>query len=376
MKNLPDTVKEYLSALEPKFSIEELEKFARKDESINSKKLYKLIQEFTSEYEPVFHDEYESKWILFVPTKNDGKTISILITIFFNYHKEYCITVDDLKTSYSQAIFITNEEDNPTSEELKHLFDEIESFMQTMKKYGESVIIQTYPYKWRTGRIKRKFITEPEKLLPPEKGKEIVDAYNKHEKKMGELKEISVNDYLNTAFICYTKGFGDKVKERLSYFNRTEDEITPELIHELWADQRHGGMLFIEDLDSKEAFMEWFQSRKWEGAHPFEIVYSAGVHGITLYPPKEKEPFYRMGVADMFYNNVYLKMVMGLIENKIPFKSHGIEDNVAYATGDAYIKVNYSSLREETLQYSDTEEQRKQYFQYIEWDKLPISKPK
>ncbi len=376
MKKLPDTINEYLTALEPGFSIEELEKIARKEETIKSKKFYALLHNCMAKYEPVFHDKYESKWMVFVPAKKDGDIISILITIYLNYEKEYHITVTDLKSSFSHAIFITNEEENPVPDELKKLVDEISNFMDTIKKYGEDLIIQTFPYKWRSGQIQRKYIAADKKLISPEEGEKIVDAYNKHEKEMGELKEISVNDYLNTAFICYTKGFGDEIKERLSYFNRTEDEITPELLHQVWADNRHGGMLFIKDHNSKEAFMEWLRSRKWEGAHPFEIVYSASIHGITLYPPNDKESFYRLGITDMYYNNVYLNMIMGLIENKIPFKAYGVEKNVKYATGEAYVQVNYSSMREETLQYNDTEEEREKYFQHIEWDALPISKPK
>ena len=91
--------------------------------------------------------------------------------------------------------------------------------------------------------------------------------YKAHKINKSEITEISLNDYLEVAAICYRAAFSNKIPEKL--IRTKTKEITPKFLHNCWADQRHGGM-----FDSKEKFMKWYKSRKWQGAHPFEIVYS------------------------------------------------------------------------------------------------------
>lgn len=88
-----------------------------------------------------------------------------------------------------------------------------------------------------------------------------------------------MNDYLETAAICYRAAFPEDI-EKLSQRMNVET-LSAERLHKCWADQRHGGMLFLEDPNSTQEYMDWYRSRTWEGAHPFEIVYSGNVHGIS-----------------------------------------------------------------------------------------------
>ncbi|MDM8523569.1 hypothetical protein QUF80_09385 [Desulfococcaceae bacterium HSG8] len=150
------------------------------------------------------------------------------------------------------------------------------------------------------------------------------------------------------------------------------EDLSAEQLHKMWADSRHGEMLFMEDPDSKKEYTDWYVSRKWKGAHPFEIVYSGNIHGITLYPPDEKKSWYRLSVTDPFYNNDFLKMVMAIIENNVPFETSGLEGITEYCRGESYTAVNTISMRDETFSYKDTEEEKEECFSHIEWNEIEM----
>ncbi|MCP4688749.1 MAG: hypothetical protein GY859_11910, partial [Desulfobacterales bacterium] len=119
-------------------------------------------------------------------------------------------------------------------------------------------------------------------------------------------------------------------------------------------------------------YMDWLLSREWEGAHPFEIVYSGNVHGITLYPPNKKEPLYRLSVIDPFYNAETIKMAAVFMEHEIPFTVHDLEALVNYCRGESFTDVNKFSMRGDMFQYEHTKEEEEEYFSHIEWEKLQI----
>lgn len=360
-----DKLKETFS---PRLTLQGLQKTARNHVEIESDAFYKSIEEITSRLKPSFKDEYESKWANFyLPVDRDGKLICTAVSIFFSYKKVYHVTFTDLSRYGGIAV---DKGDEETPGDYAEVFDEIRRFMPFVKEGGKDLVRVLHPYEWRTGRIKRKYTCDPSSLITREEGDALIAAYETHVEKNPSLTEISLNDYLKTAGVCYRAAFPDDIAD----FMRREriEEATDAWLHKRWADSRHGGMLFLKDPDSKKEYMDWLLSREWRGAHPFEIVYSGNIHGITLYPPDKKESVYRLNVVDPFYNGEMLKMVAALIEHDVPFKAHGLEELVNYCRGESHINVNKMSMRGDSFQYSDTEEDREEYFSHIEWDPIEI----
>lgn len=199
--------------------------------------------------------------------------------------------------------------------------------------------------------------------MSQEEREEIETAYKNHLEKKLTVSEISLQDYLNTASICY----------RAAYKKEIGIEMTPLDMHKRRADMRHGGMLHIENPESKKEYMEWLNSETWDGAHPFEIVYSSDRHGIILYPPDGRYSCYRLDVFDPFYKMDFVRMAAALVEHEIPFEAYGLEKALDYVSGEGYVDVN-SLMYADSFQYISSREYRKKYFPYIEWEKIEVVK--
>ena len=155
---------------------------------------------------------------------------------------------------------------------------------------------------------------------------QLLRQYDDHTRTQPRLVQISLNDWLNTAAVCYQ-----------AVYEKEIEGMTPEQMYERLADRRHGYMLeYITDRDSKEAFRKWLESRVWQGAHPFEIVYSALDHGIHLLPPIEEppeRPHYILRVTDMNYAPHFIKMVNALImRTNVSFVADDLEKIMAGLT--------------------------------------------
>lgn len=361
----------------PKIKFGDVQDIAENHVEVESDAFYELIEELTSKRTPSFKDDYESKWEYFyLPIARAGTLICTAVSLFLSYKKSYHVTFTDFSrfVGFSQYGGATvNKGTHEVPQDYALILDEISRFMPFVQEYGHALLEELYPYAWRSGRIKRKYICEPSSLISKAEGDKLLAAYQEHLEKNLTITEISLNDYLTTAAICYQAAFPEDIAVLLQ--RRDVTEVSPELLHERWADSRHGGMLVLEDPNSKKEYMDWYRSRQWEGAHPFEIVYSGNVHGISLYPPDEREPLYRIGVVDPFYNYALLKMVAALIENNVPFTTYKLEDIVEYCVGEAYIGVNTASLRYLPFRYSHTQEEQETYFSHIEWDKIQILEP-
>lgn len=355
----------------PKIKLGDLQKIARKDFKVESDAFYGQIEALISGQTPSFKDDYESKWAyFFLPLDDDGVCICTAVSVFLSYKKTYYVTFDNFSRSGGPEV-VKGPDEVP-----KHyvpILDEIHRFMPLVNEHGDSLVEALYPYKWRTGRIRRKFITDPSRLMSEEAGERLLSAYEKHLDKNLSVSEISLNDYLRTAEICYYAAFPKDIR-KLS--KQLEVETIPmKRLHKQWADGRHGGMLLLEDPDSKKEYMDWLLSREWQGAHPFEIVYSGNVHGISLDPPNEENHHYRISVIDPFYYQELLDMVAALIEKNVPFETFSLKEIVEYCKGEVYIDVNKFSMRGDFFTYRDSAEEREDYFSHIEWDQIQRVKP-
>lgn len=368
MHSFQEQINKIKDTFSSKIKFEHLQKIAEKNSDIESTAFYEMIEALTSQWKPSLKDDYESKWIPFyLPVEREGVLILTAVSIFLSYKKIYYVTFTDF-SRYGGASVDKGIDKIPKDYRL--IFEEISRFIPFIKDFKNKLIEELYPYYWRSGRIRRKYICDTTTLISKEKGENLLAAYKKHLKKNLSITEISLNDFLKTAAICYQAAFAKDIRSLLKQMKVTE--LSDELLYKRWADNRHGEMLFIKDPDSKKEYMDWYLSRRWEGAHPFEIVYSGNIHGISLYPPDEKEPFYRISIIDPFYNDDFLKMIKALIENNIPFKTFSLEGIVNYCRGESYIDVNTVSMRDETFSYRHTEEEKEKYFSYIEWDKIQM----
>ncbi|MCU0286615.1 MAG: hypothetical protein MUF15_09465 [Acidobacteria bacterium] len=239
------------------------------------------------------------------------------------------------------------------------VIDETIRFIPLIKEKGNQLIEQTFPYQWRQGKVQRKYVIRSSELISLDEKEKIKSAYRKHKEKKLAVSEISLNDYLNTAAICIRAAFPKDITPGMT----TRD------IARRRADMRHGGMLLLENPDSKKDFMEWYLSKKWSGAHPFEIVYSTP-HGILLYPPGKDYSAYRLSVYDPFYNKEFVKMASALIDHEIPFDAPGLEEALEYVAGEGFIGVN--TMDEDAFRYDASPEQQEKYFSHIQWDEIAV----
>jgi len=324
---------------------------------LNNDALYEKVKELTALAEPYFHDRWDTTWKFFyLPMKRNGRMICSPFLI--NLHRGKSYTISFYGFTNGLGYHAVEKGNDVVPDYYFQMLDETLRFIPLIKEYGDPLIERIFPFDWRTGLIKRKY-TNPGTLMSAEEAEKIKAAYQKHLDKKLKVTEISLNDYLNTAAICYHAAFESEIK-------RINKELPPKELIKYWADNRHGGMWFLEDPDSNEEYTGWLKSDEWNGAHPFEIVYSTP-HGIYLYPP-EADDFFRLSVADPYYNGEFVKMATALMEHNIPFETRGLDEALKYLTGDNDMEVNTGSMRNPTFKYETSKLNRKLFLPHIRWD--------
>ncbi len=247
---------------------------------------------------------------------------------------------------------------NPT----KHIeiIQDIKKFAEITRKNGLEFLEKIVPYSNRTGTILGKHARTP--LISEERKFELEEKYKKHQEKNLQSKSISLNNYLKTASICYKATYQKKVENK-----------TPIEMYKMFADFRHGGMLNVENWNSKKEYSSWLNSRVWEGCHPFEIIYSPRMQGIRLFPPgiNYEHYYYQLSVTDPVYTEDFLKIVEALIEEQITFQAPSLQNRLNYASGNTEFSVNRRGF-ESNLHYCDSKEEREKYFDKIVWDALQM----
>jgi hypothetical protein len=330
--------------------------------------LYEKAAELGAKAEPSFDDQWDTSWKFFyLPMKRKGRMICCPFSLNLHRGKTYTISFHGFTSGGYHGIEKGNDD---VPDHYFHFLDEAIRFIPFLKEHGNQLIERTLPYDWRTGAVKRKYTCPEHELMSIEEAEQIKAAYKKHLEKNLSVSEISLNDYLNTAAICYRAAFAEKIQRMTDELGK---ELTPRELIKRWADNRHGGMWFLEDPDSKKEYMDWFLSNKWDGAHPFEIVYSTP-HGIYLYPPEGKDAFFRLSIADPFYYGEFVRMASALTGHSVPFQASGLDEALEYLTGENDMEVNTGSFRNPTFRYTTSRENKKRYFRHIQWDELQVLK--
>ncbi len=320
------------------------------ERQIENDEIYELTKKLTDLAYPSYEDQYDKRWSYFyLPIKRRRKTIAIPIWIM-EYNNDFFITIQ------SFGNFCIKKGDKKTDKFYRNVIKETLRFVAIVKK-DEKILQTIIPYDIRTGKIKGRYVLD--KLLPISEKKIMSKIYDEHIEKKLQIKDISLNDYLNIAAICY----------KAAYQKETENLSNLEM-YKKWADGRDGEMLSIKDWDSKKEFFEWYNSGIYAGSHPFEIVFSWHDHGIHLYPPNDSSPYYTIRVTNYAYAWDFLKMVEAMIRMQIPFVSDDLDDVFNFLTGETYFTVNRRD--EHHFMYEPSKINKKNYFPYIEWDEIQI----
>ncbi len=345
-----------LSEFNPKLTYSEIEYLTGDRMSLQGKKIentsvYNLVRELTDQAFPSYEDRYDRKWFdFYLPLRRSGKMISLPFGIV-EYKKEFFIGfqgLGHLQVKRGRA---------KVEEEYQTLFKEALRFVPLIKKTKPKILEKTVPHDIRTGKILGKYIME--KLMPKKEGKKILPDYQRHLEKELKVVQISLNDYLETAAVCYQAAYEDKTKG-----------LSPPEMYKRWADGRDCGMLEIKDKKSKRAYAYWLKHKSHCGGHPFEIIFSWHEHGIHLYPSDTERPYYMLEVTNYAYAKDFIEMVNALIKQEIPFQAGGLEEVVNYLSGETYFRVNEFS--EHMFHYIPSQEYKRLYFRHIEWDELKV----
>jgi hypothetical protein len=194
------------------------------------------------------------------------------------------------------------------------------------------------------------------KLMPSGQSCRILSAYAAAQNL--SVSAISLDDYLDTAAVCYRSAF------------KRAKSLSPEQMYRRWADRRDAGMLSVKPRRSAAAFSEWLAHAS--GGHPFEIVFSWIEHGIHLYPPRKEALHYTLALTNYDFAGVFAAMVKALIKEEVAFRASGLEDVLRFLRGESYFRVNEHD--DNTFFYVPSMEHRRDYFPHIEWDglKLPV----
>jgi len=334
--------------LKPKISFPEIEYYLDKfhERLAENSRIYKIVKKLTDKAFPSHQDKFDKRWEYFyLPIRRSGRIIALPFSVM-EYKKEFFVSFHlfggmHIKRGGAEAEQIC-----------KSIFSEATKFAPVFKK-NEKLLEKLVPYDFRTGKIRGKYLME--NVLSKKQKENILNIYEKHPAKNMSVKEISLNDYLKTAAICYKAAFSAKAKK-----------LSPFEMYKKWADGRDNEMLSIKDGNSKKEFMEWLNTKAHAGGHPFEIVFSWRRHGIHLYPPSSSSPFYRLHVTNYAYASAFVKMAIELIKEKIPFEANELKEVLDYLAGETYFTVNDYS--EHNFSYYPSAEHKKKYFPHIVWD--------
>jgi hypothetical protein len=285
----------------------------------------------------------------YLPVRRNGRTIALPIFLS-EYEREFYCSIHNLGTIHVRMGENSREDAGET------IFSELIRFMPFLQAMGNT-LQKLIPYDIRTGKIKGRHVLE--KLLAPELKQCINTSYRDYLTKNLQVHEISLNEYLETARVCYKAAYSEKI-----------EGLTPLEMYRKGADGRDGGMLAITDHDSRKEFSMWLQGGEHKGSHPFEIVFSWHRHGIHLYPPSHPSPHYTLTVTNYAYAPDFIEMVKSLIHAEIPFRADELDRVLDFLSGETDFTVN--GYGEHNFSYLPSREYKEKYFAHIEWDSIKI----
>lgn len=214
------------------------------------------------------------------------------------------------------------------------------------------------PMERRTGHILRRY-TWPLGLGPALPAAELnaLEQVVLHGQNHPPRPALSVARFLSDAAVAYDAAFEDlRALPPLAKYRRR-------------ADSRHGGMLDLPDED-EDAFRQWFRSRSWQGAHPWEIVFGHP-HGVHLYPQLDEQTghwSYALTVSEEGLYPAAARMAVALDAAAIPLTFPSGKRVLAALRGEDEVEVGQSYP---AVAIGPLLESRPDALQHIRWDPLP-----
>jgi hypothetical protein len=218
------------------------------------------------------------------------------------------------------------------------------------------------PFECRTGKIQRAFTRlEGEEPEMDDSTLKQLESMLSFVESSSRLKKFTVSDYLATTSIAYDAAF-----ENISSLSPVEKYKTR-------ADGRHGGMLDLP-LNNAKAFTRWFNSQRWAGAHPWEIVYG-NPHGVMLSPCHDEKTStwtFDFSVHTESLYAVAVKMAIALARHAIPFEFYNSAQVVAVLRGEDMVEIGPDR---EALEFESLKAIRPDSIEHIQWDPIPQISP-
>lgn len=184
------------------------------------------------------------------------------------------------------------------------------------------IIEQELPAKYRTGTILRKDLwavfpdarEEYFKDLPQAE----VDAFLDHAiSDPAQLPQKFKGFTANTFFRCCSLGYAAN--------NYEGTELDPRDQYFKHADRRHGGLLDI-DPNSPTAFSDWYHSKEYLGAHPWEVCRGGNSTHIDLYVAEDEGGYYLRVAGTSTWRSVEaIKFFLAIHNAGIPVVIHEAE---------------------------------------------------
>ena len=345
-----------MKEFKPKLSFYELEYLVETrfmEMEIKNGSVYSLVEKLTGLAKPTTKTKFDTLWENFyLPLRRSGKKVSIPFSVM-KYENDFYV-----RFRFTGGLKISPGNDT-VQKEYEEIFRESLRFFPVFRDTNGEIAVKTVPYDYRTGKIKGEYVME--RLMPEKEKVRLLKLYEKNRENNPKTPDVSLQDYLDTAAVCYRAAYPKKAKgmSSLEMYNR-------------WADGRHGGMLDIKDFTGRNEFREWKKSGRWTGAHPYEIVFSGHRHGIHLYPPDEdyEKPYYVLSVTNYAYAEDFIKMAKALIKEEVPFQANDFNDVLNFLAGEKYFTVN--DYDEPRFPYLPSREYKNNYFKHIKWDELKV----
>jgi hypothetical protein len=218
------------------------------------------------------------------------------------------------------------------------------------------------PFACRTGKIQRAFTwLEGEESEMDEGTLQKVESMHSFVELSPRLKKLTAADYLTTASIAYDAAFENMAS------------LSPVEKYKSRADGRHGGMLDLP-LNNAKAFARWFDSQRWAGTHPWEIVYG-DPHGVMLSPCHDQKAStwsFDLSVHTERLYAIAVKMAIALARRTIPFEFYNGAKVVAVLRGEDMVDVGPARW---TLEFEVLRAIRPDSIEHIQWDPIPQLSP-
>lgn len=189
----------------PKISFAEIDYYLDgfREKLIENNQIYRLVEELINQAFPSYEDEYDKKWEYFyLPVRRSGKVIALPFGVM-EYNKEFFVFFHLLGSIHIKK------GGEKVEDIYKNIFSETLRFAPFIKR-NKIFLKRFVPYDFRTGKVKGRYILR--KLLAKKEKEKILRDYERHLGQNFNITEISLNEYLKTAAICYKAVFLGKAE--------------------------------------------------------------------------------------------------------------------------------------------------------------------